>query len=126
MKKKKLKVTIIFTILMMLIITDVRAWYIPNKTSFAVGSIYDDNINTTIDANNAHIAYSSMGLSYAKKLNNPTMVGTTNSHANGTAYLFVCKYSVLSEKSVDSFPKNLVLFLILVKVSFTNKISIIS
>lgn len=87
MKKKKLKVTIIFTILMMLIITDVRAWYIPNKTSFAVGSIYDDNINTTIDANNAHIAYSSMGLSYAKKLNNPTMVGTTNSHANGTAYL---------------------------------------
>ena len=27
------------------------------------------------------------------------------------AYLFVCKYSVLSEKSVDSFPKNLVLFL---------------
>lgn len=86
MKNKIIKLCCVFVSLFFVVLT-VQAWYIPNKTSFALGAVYDDDVDTTVDANNAHTAYSSMGLDYTKKINNPTQSSVLGNHSNGTSYL---------------------------------------
>ncbi|NLV90005.1 MAG: hypothetical protein GX032_00830, partial [Tenericutes bacterium] len=89
MKKLFKKSSLFFTLLLatVFLTTNVYAWYTPNKTSFALGGVYDDGLDTTADANNAHSAYSTMGLSYTKKLNNTNKTAVMGSHGNGTSYL---------------------------------------
>lgn len=87
MKNKILRITFILIIFFLVAVGNVSAWFIPNKTSFAVGALYHDDVDTTVDANNAHSAYNSMGLSYTKKINNPTISEMIGKHSNGTSYL---------------------------------------
>lgn len=88
MKKSKILFLFGVTIGVFLItVSNVNAWFTPNKTSFALSGVYSDGLNTSEDANNAHNAYSSMGLSYMKKITSPTISAVKGSHSNGTAYL---------------------------------------
>ena len=87
MKKIKIIFSFFLVCTMILISTNAAyAWFSYNKTSYVVGCEYDD-IDTTQDADNAHEAYTSMGLSYSKKVTSPTLNNIKGSHANGKAYL---------------------------------------
>ncbi|MDD2377433.1 MAG: hypothetical protein PHD10_02050 [Bacilli bacterium] len=51
MKKKFFSITLILFAIFFASVTTVNAWYIPNKTSFALGGVYDDGLDTTVDSN---------------------------------------------------------------------------
>lgn len=79
--------TLLFVVSLLVVFTiNTGAWYSTNKTSFALSGVYDD-IDTTEDADNAHSAYSSMNLSYTKKITAPTISNVQGAHANGIKYL---------------------------------------
>ena len=92
MKKKKILLTSL--LLSVGIITfaiaspTVQAWFIPNRTTLSVGQNYGSgDINTIVDADNAHSAYTSMGLNASSKLTAPTSSQLTANHSNGTPRL---------------------------------------
>lgn len=87
MKNKFFSIILILFAIFFASITTINAWYLPNKTSFALGGVYNDGLDITVDSNYAHNAYSTMGLSYTKKLNNTTMSTVMESHGNNTSYL---------------------------------------
>lgn len=87
MKKKFFSISLFLTTIFFVSVTTANAWYIPNRTSFSLGGVYNDGLDTTVDSNYAHNAYSTMGLSYTKKLNNTTKSAVMGSHGNNTSYL---------------------------------------